>query len=95
MRYFTRKLEFVSNILSVVGVKSLINKNSDNSRTSNNIDVKLRPLIKLNMRKTTTLKQLMMTLCQQIMMSLLFIAGLEQSTITHKIFETKSSFHVK
>ena len=54
-------------------VKSLINKNCHNSRTSNNIDMKLGPVTKIDKE---TQKKLTMTLCQQIMMSSSFMVDL-------------------
>ena len=50
-------------------VKSLINKNYHNARTSNDIDLKLESLSKLEKIKTATSKNLMVTTCQQIMVS--------------------------
>ena len=65
-----------------ISSQSLIKKNCYNSRTSNDIDIKLGPVIKLNKKNTVTLKKLTMMSCQQIVMSLLFfqfMANLEQS----------------
>ena len=65
-----------------ISSQSLIKKNCNNSRTSNDIDIKLGPVIKLNKKNTVTLKKFMMMSCQQIVMSLLFfqfMANLEQS----------------
>ena len=63
-------------------VKFFLNKNCQNSRASNDVDMKLGPVNKLNKRKTATLKNLMTTSCQQIMTSpsfLQFMADLEHS----------------
>ena len=65
-----------------ISSQSLIKKNCYNSRTSNDIGIKLGPVIKLNKKNTVTLKKLTMMSCQQIVMSLLFfqfMANLEQS----------------
>ena len=65
-----------------ISSQSLIKKNCYNSRISNDIDIKLGPVIKLNKKNTVTLKKLTMMSCQQIVMSLLFfqfMANLEQS----------------
>ena len=65
-----------------ISSQSLIKKNCYNSRTSNDIDIKLGPVIKLNKKNTVTLKKLTMMSCRQIVMSLLFsqfMANLEQS----------------
>ena len=48
-------------------VKSFINKNCQNSRTSNDIDLKLGQVTKLDKRNTTRLKHLTKTSCQQAM----------------------------
>ena len=51
----------------------LIIKNCHNAITSNNIDIKLEPAIKLDKKNTTTSKnKLMMTSCQQIVKPLSF-----------------------
>ena len=39
-----------------ISSQSLIKKNCNNSRTSNDIDIKLGPVIKLNKKNTVTLK---------------------------------------
>ena len=46
-------------VFSISGflVKSLINKNCPNSKTSNNIDMKLGPVTKLGEKNTTTSKK--------------------------------------
>ena len=62
--------------------QSLIKGNCHNSRTSDDIDMKLEPVTKLDKRKKATSKKLMMTSCQKILMSLLFFQytiNLEQS----------------
>ena len=62
--------------------QSLIKENCHNSRTSDNIDMKLGPVIKLDKRNRTTSKKLTMKSCQKIVMSLSFsgfLANLEQS----------------
>ena len=62
--------------------QSLIKENCHNSRTSDNIDMKLGPVIKLDKRNRTTSKKLTMTSCRKIVMSLSFsgfLANLEQS----------------
>ena len=50
--------------------QSLIKENCHNSRTSDDINVKLRPLTKLDKRNKTASKNLKMTSYQQIVMSL-------------------------
>ena len=57
-------------------VKSFINKNCHNSRTSNNIDMKLGPVTKIDKETQKRQKKLTMTLCQQIMMSSSFMVDL-------------------
>ena len=60
----------------------LITENCQNSRTSDDIDMKLGPVTKLDKRNKTASKQLTMTSCQKIVTSLLFfrfMANLEQS----------------
>ena len=44
--------------------QSLINENCCNSRTSNDIDMNLGPVTKLDKRDTATSKKLTMTSCQ-------------------------------
>ena len=53
-------------------VKSLINKNDHNSRTSNNIAMELVPATKRNKRNTTTPKRLTISSCRQTIKSLSF-----------------------
>ena len=48
-------------------VKSLTNRKCHNSRTSNDIDVKLGPVTKIDKRNTATSKYLTMNLCRQVM----------------------------
>ena len=60
--------------------QSLIKENCHNSRTSDNIDMKLGPVIKIDKRNRTTSKKLTMKSCQKIVMSLSFsgfLANLE------------------
>ena len=52
--------------------QSLIKKNCHNSRTSDDIDIKLGPGTKFDSRNKTTSKKLAMTSCLQIVTSLLF-----------------------
>ena len=62
--------------------QSLIKENCYNSRTSDDIDMKLGPVTKLDKRNKTTSKNLTMTSCRKIVMSLSFfkfLANLEQS----------------
>ena len=61
--------------------QSLTNEYCYNSRTSNDIDIKLRTLTKLGQRNTTKSKQLTTTSCRQIVTSFFFgfMANLEQS----------------
>ena len=63
--------------------QSLIKGNCHNSRTSDNIEMKLGPVTKLHkINKTTSKKKLTVTSCQKIVMSLSFfqfMANLEQS----------------
>ena len=49
---------------------TLVNENCHNSRTSNDIDMKLGPVTKFDKGNTTPLKKLPMTSCQKIVMSL-------------------------
>ena len=63
-------------------VKSLINKNCHNSRTTNNIDMKLGPANNLTRETRRYKKDLTMTSCRQIMTSssfFRFMVDLEQS----------------
>ena len=60
--------------------QSFINKNYCNSRTSNDIDMKLGPVAKLDKRNTATSKKLTMMSCQQILLSnSRLMTNLEQS----------------
>ena len=60
--------------------QSLINENCGNSRTSNDVGMKLGPVTKLDKRNTATSKKLMMTSCQQMSLSnFWFMTNLEQS----------------
>ena len=62
--------------------QSFKKENCHNSRTSNDIDIKLGPVTKLDKRKTATSKTFVITSCQQIVPSLSFfrfMANLEQS----------------
>ena len=62
--------------------QSLIKGNCHNSRTSDDIDMKVGPVTKLDKRNKTTSKMLMITSCRKIAMSLPFFqftANLEQS----------------
>ena len=62
--------------------QSLIKENCHNSRTSDDIDMKLGPLTKVDKRNKTTSKNLALMLCRQIMTLLSFsgfLANLEQS----------------
>ena len=62
--------------------QSLIKENCYNSRTSDNIDLKLRPVTRIGKRNTTTSKKLTRTSCQKTVMPLPFVqfmANLEQS----------------
>ena len=60
--------------------QSLINENCSNSRTSNDIGMKLGPVTNLDKRNTATSKKLMMTSCQQMSLSnFWFMTNLEQS----------------
>ena len=52
--------------------QSLIKENCRNSRTSDDIDMKLGPVTKLDKRNKTTLKKLAMSSCQKIVTSLSF-----------------------
>ena len=63
--------------------QSLIKENCHNSRTSDDIDMKLGPVTKLHKRIKTTSKNLTMTSCRKIVRPLSyfqFMANLEQST---------------
>ena len=65
-----------------VSGQSLLKENCHNFRTSDDIDMKLGPVPKLDKRDKTTLKKLTMTSYRQIVMSLSifqFMANLEQS----------------
>ena len=59
-------------VVSISGfpVKSFINKNCPNSKTSNNIDMKLGPVTKLVKKIQQRQKSLTMTSCWQMMTSL-------------------------
>ena len=62
--------------------QSLIKENCHNCRTSDDIDIKLRPLLELDKSNKTTSKKLKLTSHQEIMTSLSFfglLANLEQS----------------
>ena len=62
--------------------QSLIKENCYNSRTSDDIDMKLGPVTKLDKRNKTTSKNLTLTSCRKIVTSLSFfgfLANLEQS----------------
>ena len=62
--------------------QSLIKENCHNSRTSDDIDMKLGPVTKLDKKNKTPSKKLTMTTCWKIVMSLSlfwFMANLEQS----------------
>ena len=62
--------------------QSLIKENCYNSRTSDDIGMKLGPVTKLDKRNRTTSMTLTMTLCRQIVTSLSFfgfLTNLEQS----------------
>ena len=52
--------------------QSLVKENCHNSRTSDDIDMNLGPITKLDKRNTTTSKKLVMTSCQKIVTSLPF-----------------------
>ena len=58
--------------LRILG-QSLIKGSSHNYRTSDNIDMKLRSVTKLDKRNKTIQKKLMMTSCRKIVTSLLFL----------------------
>ena len=61
---------------------TLMKENCHNSRTSDDIDIKLGSVTKIDRRNKKMSKKLMLTSCQQIVTSLLFfwfIADLEQS----------------
>ena len=67
---------------SQISGQSLIKENVHNSRTSNDIDIKLGQVTKLDKRNKTTSKKLTMTSCQQVVTSLSFfryMASLKQS----------------
>ena len=57
---------------------TLINKDCHNSRTSDDIDMKLRLLAKFDKRNTKMWKRLMMTSCQEIITSLGFFSIYDQ-----------------
>ena len=59
--------------------QSLVNKNCCNSRTSNDIDVKLGPVTKLDKRNNATSKNLMMMSCWQMLTNFCLMTNLEQS----------------
>ena len=62
--------------------QSLTNKNCHNSKTSNDIDLRLGPATKIERKTRQRQTNFTMTSCQQIVMSRLifpFIANLEQS----------------
>ena len=62
--------------------QSVIKENCHNSRTNDNIDMKLGPITKLDKRNKTTSKNLMMTSCRKIVTSWSFfgfLANLEKS----------------
>ena len=62
--------------------QSLVNENFNDSRISNDIDMKLGPVTKLDKRNTTRLKNLAIRSFQEIVTSLLFfrfMTTLEQS----------------
>ena len=68
--------------------QSLIKINCHISRTSDDIDMKLRQVTKLNTRNKATSKKMMITSCQKIVTSLplfQFTANLEQSTQSVKL----------
>ena len=72
--------------------QSLIKENCHNSRTSDDIDMKLGPVTKLDKRNKTTSKKLTLTSCRKIVTSLSFfgfLANLEQSE--GQILDTKSA----
>ena len=72
--------------------QSLIKENCHNSRTSDDVDMKLGPVTKLDKRNKTTSKKLMLTSCWKIMTSLSFLgflATLEQSG--DRISDTESA----
>ena len=65
-----------------VSGQSLLKENYHNFRTSDDIDMKLGPVPKLDKRDKTTLKKLTMASCRQIVMSLSIfqsMANMEQS----------------
>ena len=71
-------------IFSISGflVKPFIAKTCQNSRTSDDVNMKLGPLTKPDKTNKTTSKKLIMRLCRQIMASLVFfkfVVNLEQS----------------
>ena len=62
--------------------QSLIKESFHNSRTSDDIDMKLEPVTKIDKRNKITSKNLTVTSCQQVLTSLLFfqfMATMEQS----------------
>ena len=62
---------FSRNNLPRISGQSLINENCPNSRTSNDTDMELGPVTKRDKRNTTKQKHLTMTLCRQIVTSVL------------------------
>ena len=65
-----------------ISSQSLVKENWYNSRTSDDVDMKLGPVNKLDKRNKTTFKKMTMTLCQKIVTSLPFfgfMADLEES----------------
>ena len=74
-------------VFSISGfiVKSLINKDCPNSRTSDVIDITLGPLTKLDKRNTKRSKKLTMISCQEILTALLFIQLIGQFGAIQKL----------
>ena len=65
-----------------ISAQSLIKENSHNSGTSDDIDMKLGVVTKIDKRNQTTLKKIELTSCRKIVTSLSFFgfsANLEQS----------------
>ena len=58
--------------ISGILIKSLTSKNCDNSRTRNDIDMKLESIPQLNKKKHDNVKKMTITSCQQIMTSSFF-----------------------
>ena len=61
--------------------QSIIKRNCHNSRTNDDIDMKLGTITKLDKKNKTVVKKMTMTSCQKIVTSLLFFeftANLEQ-----------------